>query len=386
MHKQSRFPELDGLRGIAALMVIAYHFSPALNVAASPLHQMGFLCGFGVTGVDLFFVLSGFLITGILLREKGMRQYFRRFYTRRLLRIFPVYFLGLIIILALGCLRLIPPGQIDSWVLLGYGLNLSNWLSLFHAELLPLSHFWSLSVEEQFYLFWPLAIACLGRKGQLRLIGFLILLAPLSRYLLLHEGWGERVAYVLTPSRLDGLAIGALVAIAVRSPGINAWFQRHMRIPIVCALVLIPGWYWAGSSLMPTRMLADGLKSPWLASCQYTLFALAYASLVWGAVLNTGQEGWPLRLLRCWPLQQAGRYSYAAYVFHLPLFYLLFPLDAPLSQQARTLASLPLFLGGIFLSFLLAALSWHTMEKRILAWKDVLVPAPEATEALQKVF
>ena len=159
-----RVPELDGLRGVAILMVAAFHFSIAVAMAGGPFKLLRAICVPGWTGVDLFFALSGYLITGILLDSKASLSYFRRFYSRRLLRIFPVYYAALFFCFTLGARLLLPPGGSDWRVVLAYLFHVSNWLSLGAAEIPNLNHFWSLAVEEQFYLVWPFAVYFLCRR------------------------------------------------------------------------------------------------------------------------------------------------------------------------------------------------------------------------------
>lgn len=183
-------PELDGLRGIAILMVVAFHCSIVLTLVAGPVKQMRALFVPGWTGVDLFLVLSGFLITGILLESKGSPSYFRRFYLRRVLRIFPVYYVALLVCLGLLGSVLIPE-SLRLWnVYLTYGLHLSNWLSLGGLEIPALNHFWSLALEEQFYLCWPLAVLLLSRKGLGWACLALIVSAPMVRFCLLTFAGG----------------------------------------------------------------------------------------------------------------------------------------------------------------------------------------------------
>ena len=212
--------QLDGLRGLAVFAVVLSHFPP------HPLVER--LLPWGILGVQLFFVLSGFLITGILLRSKDIvargaathGSVWRSFYVRRMLRIFPLYYATLLILFALNLCDVRP--------VIGYQLS---YLINFHIASTGLkvgstTHFWSLAVEEQFYLCWPLAVYFLNRKALLRLLSAVIVLAPIVRFAILSTfadtELARRIAYVLTPARADGLAFGALVAILLREPRFRA--------------------------------------------------------------------------------------------------------------------------------------------------------------------
>src|SRR5262249_33425960 len=199
----------DGLRGIAILLVLLRHVGEDL-----PGRRLGGLVdaalNAGWLGVDVFFVLSGFLITGILLDARGDEAqptpgYFRRFYARRALRIFPIYYLFLVITR--------PSGM---WWYVSYASNVLIARHGWPDGLLETGHPWSLAVEEQFYLVWPAIIAWTPRRWLAGLCVAVIGAAIAMRVLLIHQG-AALAAYVLTPARADTLAIGATLAIALRS-------------------------------------------------------------------------------------------------------------------------------------------------------------------------
>src|SRR5258706_538487 len=165
-------PALDGLRGVAILLVLVLHFAPYAPGLQAPTVLLDRLylrvSGIGWTGVDLFFVLSGYLITGILYDTRGSKHYFRQFYARRFLRIFPLYYVAL----ALFLIILPWPHSFDSVIRELRGDAVWYWTYLYNMRVaatgfLPssaLGHFWSLAVEEQFYLIWPIVVLWLGRK------------------------------------------------------------------------------------------------------------------------------------------------------------------------------------------------------------------------------
>ena len=362
-------PEFDGLRGIAVLMVITFHFSSRLAFAPGAIRMFRPLLTPGWTGVDLFFILSGCLITGILLDEKGTANYFSRFYTRRALRIFPVYYLALAV-----CLITMPaPAAIPGTTLAAYLLNASNWLSLSGGEIKYLSHYWSLAVEEQFYLVWPLAVYALSKRAVLRVLLAVVVLAPVIRWALLvtipNTEMALRVAYSITPARADGLAFGALVAICLRNERLRSAILKRsgVALSITCAALVL--WFGAKERFHLESSVARSLLSTFL-GLSYGLLALRVAS-------TSGAKTLLHRILRSKLLTAAGKYSYAAYVFHLlPIFWTIEQKLESLPDPARRLLAVPCFLGSIGLVFLLARLSWWLIEAPLLRLKARLAPPP----------
>src|ERR1700677_2473843 len=198
-------PALDGVRGVAILLVLINHFSPEKDYGNTLAKIFQPVTNSMTVGVDLFFVLSGFLITGILLRSRSSNRYFRNFYSRRALRIFPLYYFVLIL-LAIG-LHVIPSWRNlttlrDAWPWYWfYGTNYlicqTGFTFLDHAQV-SLGHFWSLAVEEHFYLFWPLMVWLLSDRALLRLCIALMVIAPICRAYAVLSGQGPLVPYVAT--------------------------------------------------------------------------------------------------------------------------------------------------------------------------------------------
>jgi peptidoglycan/LPS O-acetylase OafA/YrhL len=216
-----RLPALDGIRGLAVLGVMAEHYEirdwPWRAGFQSPVWHAIQLGG---VGVDLFFVLSGFLITGILLDTRSRSDYFRTFMLRRALRIFPLYYAALVVIFVLVPLTLPAefPGTPDA-VQLWYWSYLVNFLLAAKgwAAGAPLgAHFWSLAVEEQFYLFWPLLVWLCSRRILAFVCVTCVIGALALRIWAFDLGADHLVSYTLMPMQMDNLAIGALGALAVR--------------------------------------------------------------------------------------------------------------------------------------------------------------------------
>lgn len=361
-----RLPALDGLRGVAILLVFGYHLAlfggwapgTAVDRALAGLLLHGWI------GVDLFFVLSGFLITGILLDTRGRPGWLKRFYLRRILRIVPPYYAALaaqlVVLAALGQLDRARLGWTASW-LTNHFVAREGWDALATS----MHHYWSLAVEEQYYLLWP-ALAALLPRGALRWTAALLLLgAGVARVILAQRGM-EVGAYVLLPARMDGLAVGALLAIAVRGPGGLAATARGMRIPAAVSILIL------AAILMVRRELRYG--DPFMLS-----FGLNALMVVSGGVmllcLAQGTRHWPTRWLESRPLTQLGKYSYALYLWHQPVILALSGLGLTATALPPVLGSrlpgmllLALVAGAVTLG--LALLSWRLVEGPALRLKD----------------
>jgi peptidoglycan/LPS O-acetylase OafA/YrhL len=369
-------PALDGLRGLAVLIVVVLHFSflqptNRLELAFSLVTSMGWV------GVDLFFALSGFLITGILIDTRRSEGYFRSFFLRRTLRIFPLYYAFLFLVLvALPLARGSGPEQNQLWLL----VYLSNVLMASAGwEGMPshTTHLWSLAVEEQFYLLWPFVVYWADRKGLVRICAAAFLLAILVRAGL-HLSTSNGIAgYTLLAARLDPLAAGALVAALVRSPrGAELALRSAKPVALGSLAVLlgIAGWNLAIrplGTLLPPLALDVQLVG-------YPAIALLAAAVVVMAT-TAGERSHTGRVLTSAPLRALGRYSYAIYLFHLPLrdaarSHFLRAGGLPLIFGSQIPAQIAVILIGLALTYLAALVSWHAFEKHFLALKDRFAP------------
>lgn len=363
-------PALDGVRGFAILLVLLYHSSffggsRSPHVVDVTVRQM---FSFGWAGVDLFFVLSGLLITGILLDSRDSPYYYRSFYARRVLRIFPLYFAFLASVLwILPLVREMEPSfatfrQEQVW----YWTYLFNWrvASEGWPDFRPLGHFWSLGVEEQFYLFWPLVVMLFRRQTLARICVGLILGSLALRIWLVFGGWSV-AAYVLTPGRLDALAMGSLLAIWVRNPATHPVLARHApRLLLVCVLTigavfLIHGSFWPWGTVTLTLGLS--------------LATLASASLL-ATVLLRPDLNCLARIFRSPGMRFLGKYSYGIYVVHHPLVFFLGrsrlrASDWPQWGDTEVLGTFIVMAIGIGLSIAIALLSWNLLEAPFLRMK-----------------
>jgi peptidoglycan/LPS O-acetylase OafA/YrhL len=364
-------PALDGLRGIAVLAVVIYHYAFELQHGHGLGGAIYELLHQGRHGVDLFFVLSGFLITGILLDSKGSSRYFSTFYARRTLRIFPLYYgvlLGVLVLLPLFVAPTPRARQVmheQRWLWL-YGTNILMSLRdqvLFNAEHFNLAHFWSLAVEEQFYLVWPMLVLLLNRRALKWVCVALVPLALVTRWAFVERADLSEAAYFFTICRVDALAIGALVAILARSPGGLAALRKPALwiIPITAIL-------WAAN--LPST---GGKHWEFSVHFIYTPVALFCGGLICLA-LTSPPTTVTARVLCAAPLRFFGKYSYGLYVFHFLLYpafqslYAGIPLPAALHRGALGLAALGVFstLGSLSVAWL----SYKLYEKQFLKLKS----------------
>jgi peptidoglycan/LPS O-acetylase OafA/YrhL len=364
---QAHIPALDGLRGIAILLVIP-HNADIFSHSAVWLWPIALIAHAGWIGVQLFFVLSGFLITRNLLDTRGDDNYLRSFYVRRVLRIFPLYYLTLLVgLVVLPHVIDFSPGALAShhnqiWL----WTFLSNWVQPYGIEVSGFSHFWSLAVEEQFYLLWPFAVLFAAGSRLLWVCLALVLLALLSRMLLMHAGAKPEVLYMFTNCRMDALAMGAGAAALSLYPAWTQWLARNIRAVqlIVLAVVLVAAFFSHSYSVYDPRTLIVG----------QTLLAAAFALLIAGiGSIAPNTFGHTLRrLLEMRWLRTVGRYSFAMYVFHMAI--LLAFGDSILDALAFAGSATPLLysLAAILLSFLAGLISYHLVEKHFLRLKPVL--------------
>ncbi len=358
---------LDGLRGIAIVMVFFFHFYPR-----KPGDPVGLLSGAGWMGVDLFFVLSGFLITGILYDTLGQRRYFLNFFARRALRLFPVYFLMIILIMSVGHWL----GVIYTWWDIPYFLYAMNIVGDLHRNpgfgvYIGTGHIWSLAVEEQFYLLWAPAVFFLKTKRRILLAcatGAIFSIA-LRWFISLHADF-PLTPYDELPTRLDGLLCGGALAIVLRTEKGTRWIQSHLKwrhgVTAVAAVVVVV-------------CVAVARTSFWSSSMMIRFGYIAIAALFGTTVLSALVPGtWVNRIGQVGFLRLFGRYSYGFYLWHqIP--------DKTYREFLGWVAGLtrfPVLAGAVGFAILfafnmgLAALSYHGFElyflrmKRYFAYDD----------------
>jgi len=379
---RGHLPVLDGVRGLAVLMVLVFHFVGQMLPTNGIERAIVGVTKYGLLGVDLFFVLSGFLITGILYDAHHKPHYFRNFYVRRLLRIFPLYYgvLALVFFVA-PLIPLLRGPTLDylldrqAWAWL-YGVNVylathDEWSFSY------LNHFWSLSVEEHFYLFWPLVVFLLARRPRALIAVSLAtsLCAMLARLIGLALGVSWWVTVVLTPFKLDGLALGAFLAVMARQPAGLEWLVR--ALPRVLA---VAGGLVAVTFIWTVVISRQGLEL--VGSVRMGLFQLLLACLlVWALVAP--KHSATARFFCSRSMVFLGTYSYGLYVYHHFISYYLssnqteLELTHWLGSHGAAVA-LQATLGGLA-SLAIAYASYELFEKRFLKLKRLFETAKELT-------
>lgn len=380
---QSRIPQVDGLRGFAILLVVGLHYigSPELGDDFA-LQMLEKAVSMGQTGVDLFFVLSGFLLGGILMANRRSENYFKTFYLRRFYRILPLYFVSLALFFSMRSLLapvLMPEpydwlfqDQTPLWSYLTLTQNFPMAVYGFGSHWLGMT--WSLAVEEQFYLVLPLLIyVCPPRRLPLVLIG-LAALAPVLRFISLAVLQLPRGDYVLLPCRLDALMRGVLCAYALQRPGARTWLMQHHRL-----LYGLLGVFALGFLVFTWT----GLQAPLTSALGYLWIAAGYSCLLLSVVTGSGVLS---RFFANRPLRELGIIAYGVYLFHQAVNGLLHGLILGRFPIIGDLPGIAITLLALIFTLLLAHLSWRFFEQRfvLLGQKHKYQPVSE-TPAVQTV-
>jgi peptidoglycan/LPS O-acetylase OafA/YrhL len=336
---RGRIPGLDALRAMSITLVIAAHALFASGHGFAPL-------SFGFLGVDVFFVISGFLITLLLLRERQRtgRVSLRDFYRRRALRIFPAYMVFLAAIAGAAWLGWERTRPGDWAAALTYTMDFRT------DPAWSLGHVWSLSVEEQFYLLWPPLILLLSPKAAGRLLLGCIAAAPAfrvaARFLCPHF---EALGRMSFPARLEPIAAGCLLALLATDPRGRAWLNRWLGNPGSMALALLA---LLGTSFLASRSSAFGLV------CRSTLCALLIPAIIWGCA--NARAGSILGRVLAWPpLVGIGILSYSLYLWQQPFF-----------DGAKSTVFVCRFPANIGLVVIAAVASYFLVERPFLQLKD----------------
>jgi peptidoglycan/LPS O-acetylase OafA/YrhL len=340
----SYIPELQGLRGLAVLAVVFYHCQPRL--LGTPVHYASL---WGWAGVNLFFVLSGFLITSILLEARDKPHYFRNFYGRRALRIWPVYVLVLVVV------YLSAPWFIGPTI--AQAVKTAPWLAyiffvqnLFHLALPPaIGPTWSLAIEEQYYFLWAPIVRFLRRPWMLAAVLAAALVAsPAFRLANLH--W---MTLTHTLIHLDGIALGSLLALGLYTLALS---RR--------------AWLWIGLAAIVVGFWATATVAGGTAFLDSSL-ALAFAGAVLAAIASTGARNPLNAALRRGPLAFYGRISYGLYMIHIAIFIYFGWFDARMDQYGIP-GNLAVVAFRLAASTAAATILWYAFESQILKLKRFL--------------
>jgi len=345
--KLEYYRQLDGVRAVAALMVMFLHFFGAVQPTDPFFRLLDKYASFGQTGVSIFFVLSGFLITRILMQTKGNARYFSDFYIRRALRIFPLYYLFLIIfyyiVPVLQHTPLTPfSNQVYFWV------YLQNFAMTFDWKTYGPWHFWSLAVEEHFYFMWPLLVYFLSKKGIKIAVAAIMVIAFVCRLVMIKSG---HEAFYLTFNRMDELAIGALLAVW-ESEGKLAGKAKLFIISFF--LVLIP------TIVIWVKFTGNALDI--IQVIKYNLLSTSCFCLV-GYAIALKQDVGVNKLLSTRFFSFSGKISYGLYVYHPLSFTLIVSMFPPGT-------SIPLLFVACFgITYLIAFISYQFFESKFIAMK-----------------
>lgn len=356
-------PELDGLRGVAILLVMVHRFWPRTGVGVA-----ADLAGTGWIGVDLFFVVSGFLITGILLDTRGDGGYFKNFYARRVLRIFPLYYLFVIGVFVAfsGNPEFRANSGSPGWYLAHLG-NVPEGV-LEHDVPYWLGPVWSLAIEEQFYLTFPWLVYALDRRKLTIVLVSMVLAAPairLATMLALPDH--ERFQYLFTLCRIDTIAVGCLLAVVVRTIDLARYRTAAFRIAVVTIPMLLV--LAIGSHLDRT--------SPFDRVFGYSIVAVGCAAVLALVLLGRGQPA--TAVLRFAPLAYLGKLCFGLYLLHRPADTLVSAAAARIGIEGE----LWLMPAKLVMAVVLATVSWRLIERPFLGLKDRFASArhPSATPA-----
>jgi peptidoglycan/LPS O-acetylase OafA/YrhL len=328
--RTGRIRQLDGLRGVAVAVVVLNHHG---------LFNPGWL------GVDLFFVLSGYLITGILRKTRDSPTFWAQFWTKRATRILP----PLLLLLLLTYLFRF---SLSVAQLIGYLASFGDVLAYTRRNYRVLGPLWSLAVEEHFYLLWPLAVRFLERRKLIILLTSLAIGEPIARFASTYFVPGWRFTYLLTPFRLDGLCFGAILALLFEVKP-EAQAVKRLSAPLLFA----SGALWVFFRLaLDTRFTRDDPTATFNAVC-YSL--VSFASVCFVGYLIQHPESVLSRILSIKPLVMLGEISYGVYLFHeLGL--------AIATRIAPAISDRGLFLWDIVPILLFSAASYRLLEKPII--------------------
>ncbi len=376
----NRFSQIDGLRAVAVIMVTWAHaaeIASSISIKAAAADYYTDIARFGASGVTLFFVISGFLITGILIDTKDKQNRLKNFYIRRMLRIMPLYYLGMLFIFFVIQIHVLNGGQGYPWPVYAYhAAFINNWVQIFDnqnflasfVDRAWMSHLWSLAVEQQFYLVWPICFYFLLGRNENAAKYAIILVMGLSFmvrvWLTSTDLWF--LSHVWTPARADSLLAGAFLALIVSQRREVAEEVNQKAGVIVPILVGLLALYYITSSGKNTLHLTAPIFSITLTTWIYFFWLnasfLGQRKNIWGRILE-------IRFF-----QLTGEISYGIYIFSAPVQIIICNILIENSSQNYIFNHLTLLIAGFALSYMLALASYKFMEKPIMRWKNVLAP------------
>ncbi|ADV84451.1 acyltransferase family protein [Terriglobus saanensis] len=354
-----RISQLDGIRGAAVGAVILHHMASILNIGLGRnvvVLVLYRLLHVGWLGVDIFFVLSGFLITGIILKDRPKPNFWRNFYLRRAFRILPAFTVVFVVTLLMAH-YLVPSMQISTSYVLAAIFFLANWTIVNFSEMPMLTHLWSLAVEEQFYFLWPQAAKRMSYTALFKLALGLALGSALLRTALAMTHLNPYILYKITPTRMDGLAIGAALAVGIQLPGVHAFLARWWkRIALASIAMLVLSFLGLKFNLFAF--------DPWSQVLAIPPTVILVAMTIYASVEGLLPRAVDL-FLKGSVITHLGRRSYALYLIHEPI-----NVAVHNSRMHGHLSHLPsgigvnllLMIAVVAVSLVLTEVSWHLIE------------------------
>jgi peptidoglycan/LPS O-acetylase OafA/YrhL len=365
-----RFPELDGLRGLAAIGVALIHYLIGPSHKLPLLDRMINLSELSPLSLDIFFILSGFLIGGILLRTRNKPDYYKTFYQRRFFRILPLYYAWIALFCVLYFVAkgwgLAPPRSHSGiFYLASYIFLFQNFFPAIIRSTYIVQPTWTLAVEEHFYLLAPLCVRRMSSRRLVQSLIAVIVLAPLFRGLLFkyvgHRGeWGDIAARIWPPCRADALAMGVLLAIIWRSPELRAWVQK--RLPFF-------GWGMFASSAFAIAL--DSMAKANIHFCRFLNVSLGRSAVEFACfclivfLICRPQSSFG-RFLCSGVMRELGKTSYCLYLVHWGVLWMIYRFVLYARFGDRLWMDFAIIPVALLISIGIAELSWNYFELPLL--------------------
>jgi peptidoglycan/LPS O-acetylase OafA/YrhL len=368
--KTPRFPELDGLRGLVAVGVVGIHYMVGAARELPLLARALRLLEMTPLSLDVFFILSGFLIGGILLRTRNAPHYYKTFYQRRFFRIFPLYYAWIAVFCVLYFVGqgwgLAPPqGYSGAFYLASFACFIQNFFPAIIESTYIVAPTWTLVVEEYFYLLIPVAVRRLSSRRLVQLLIAVVVLAPLFRGVLFkyighRSDWADIATRIWPPCRADALAMGVLLAMAWSAPEIRAWLRNHLALfrwgMFACSGLAILFASMADANIQYSRFLnvSLGRSAVELACLCLIVFLICRPQAGFGRLLSSSV------------LREFGKISYCLYIVHWGVYWMIFRFVLHARFGEHLWLDMVVAPVAFMISWGIAELSWRYVELPIL--------------------
>jgi peptidoglycan/LPS O-acetylase OafA/YrhL len=368
--KAPRFPVLDGMRGFAALGVAIVHYLAGPSWRLPWLDRAIHLLEMSPLSLDLFFILSGFLIGGILLATRNAPSYYQTFYRRRFFRILPLYYVWIVLFSVLyfvgqGWGLVVPQGFSGAFYLASFFFLFQNFSTSIIESTFIVAPTWSLVVEEHFYLLAPFCVRRLSSRRLVQALFAVILVAPLFRGVLFRfighrDDWADSAARIWPPCRADALAMGMLLAMAWHSSEVRAWVHKHVSL-----------FCWGMFASSGLAILLSWMASANLSYCRFLNVAFGRTAIEVSCLclivylLCRPQSGFGM-FLCSETMRQFGKISYCLYLIHWGILWMIFRFVLHTRFGDHLWLDLTAAPIALLLSIGIAKLSWKYFESPIL--------------------